>query len=154
MIKQNKIILNLMIQKLLRRMTSFLDQNQCWNQGEIHCLWSCVFCAKSADRHSIVQCVLNSERLTDKTDHWLPLGMLPKLKLQSECNFHWLFRVDGVQEWLLTSYKVNIKSGPKLPKGNFGPELMFTKQKVQKLRGVRKILITSGYLLSKRRQRN
>ena len=106
MIKQNKIILNLMIQKLLRRMTSFLDQNQCWNQGEIHCLWSCVFCAKSADRHSTVQCVLNSERLTDKTDHWLPLGMLPKLKLHSECNFGWLWRGRGPRMtcWLFTKY--------------------------------------------------
>ena len=57
---------------------------------------------KSADRHSTVQCVLNSERLTDKTDYWLPLGMLPKLKLQSECNFGWLWRGEGSKNDLLT----------------------------------------------------
>ena len=35
----------------------------------------------------------------------------------------------------LTLNKVNISSGPKIPKGNFGPELIFNKQKVRRLRG-------------------
>ena len=37
----------------------------------------------------------------------------------------------------LTFYEVNINSGPKIPKGNFGVEQMFTKQKVKKLGGGR-----------------
>ena len=35
----------------------------------------------------------------------------------------------------LTFYKVNISSGPKILKGNFSLELIFTKQKVLKLKG-------------------
>ena len=37
----------------------------------------------------------------------------------------------------LTFYNVSISSGPKIPKGNFGLELIFTKHKVKKLRGGR-----------------
>ena len=42
---------------------------------------------------------------------------------------------EGSRNDCLTFYKVNINSGLKIPKGNFGPELIFSKQKVRKLRG-------------------
>ena len=58
------------------------------------------------------------------------LGVSSKLKLHSECKFACLFRGRGDK---LTFYSVNINSGPKIPKGNFGLELIFTKQKVKKL---------------------
>ena len=62
------------------------------------------------------------------------LGVSSKLKLHSECKFACLFRGRGDK---LTFYSVNINSGPKIPKGNFGLELIFTRQKVKKLRGGR-----------------
>ena len=34
----------------------------------------------------------------------------------------------------MTFYQLNINSGPKIPKRNFGIELIFTKQKVKKLK--------------------